>query len=176
MRRIAIVGTLMTAMLAGGQAFANHPPASEAAQFRDYDGDGYDDRDHRRYRRPHRHEETSWQLLAQTHVRRRSYEEIDLSRGAGRFKRIMLAVEHGSAFVRGVRITFANGDTFEPEVRGRLDRDRPAITIDLPGEARNIEKIEFFARDSRWRDHATINVWGERVERERRDPRRSGWY
>jgi hypothetical protein len=199
MRRIAIVGTLMTAVLAGGQAFANHPPdaqadaqmeiaaqiqieaakvkaAFEAAQFRDYDGDGYDDRDRRRYRRPHRGDEKGWQLLGQTQVRRRGYDEIDLGREYGRFTRIMFAVDHGRAFVRGVRITFANGDTYEPEVYGRLDRDQPAITIDLPGDARKIEKIEFFARGGRWRDSATLNVWGERIERQHRHPRRGGWY
>jgi hypothetical protein len=184
-------------MLAGGQAFANHPsPAAqpaldmdmeiaakinlenqrvkaafEAAAFRDYDGDGYDDRDRRRYRRPHR-EEISWQLLGTASVRgRRGYEELDLGREMGRFTKIMLAVDRGSVFVRGVRITFANGDTFEPEVRGELDRDQPALTIDLPGETRAIEKIELFARGGGYRRGATLNVWGAKLEQQRPRPR-----
>jgi hypothetical protein len=75
-----------------------------------------------------------------------------------------------------VRITFANGETYEPETNVRLHQGSASLAIDLPGNTRAIETIELRLRDLPRRGKATVQVWGEKTERARIPRQRPGWY
>lgn len=62
----------------------------------------------------------------------------------GPIERLRLDADNGDIYCRSVRVTFANGQR-RNVFSGRLDDRRPRV-VDLPGEQRNVRRIDFRCR------------------------------
>ncbi|MCE9581848.1 MAG: hypothetical protein K8T20_04955 [Planctomycetes bacterium] len=83
--------------------------------------------------------------------------------GDGRFTAIKIDVDEGNLEMYDVKVTFGNGDPFSPDTRMQFDENTRSRTIDLPGEARAIRKIEFWYRSKGRKGRATVTVFGKRA-------------
>ena len=106
-----------------------------------------------------------WQLLG---TRRVSFaaerDVIDVGLRAGAFTAIKLEVEGGSLEMYNIRVTFGNGDTWSPNTRLTFGAGSGSRTIDLPGPARGIRRIEFWYRSRIRRGQATVRAFGRTVD------------
>ena len=59
-----------------------------------------------------------------------------------------------------IRLVFGDGETFSPETRVQFREGSWSRTIDLPGGARVIRRIEFWYRSELKRGRATVRVYG----------------
>ncbi|MEK7469823.1 MAG: hypothetical protein AAB074_20840 [Planctomycetota bacterium] len=89
-------------------------------------------------------------------------DTIDCS-GDGKFSAIKIDVEDGNLEMYDLKVTFGNGDPFSPGTRYEFNEGTRSRTIDLPGDARNIRKIEFWYRSKLKKGRATVTVFGKRA-------------
>lgn len=82
-----------------------------------------------------------------------------LSSESNKLYRRLRVETRGNVRLRTMRVTFANGQAFAPNVAGMESNDRRAF--DLPGESKRIERIEFDYRASGNGTHAVV-AFGER--------------
>ena len=154
MSKKILLGTLFASLLTAGTALAQPVNPFTARQVY---GNHYEPQ----------HRFARWTSLGLILVGdRRDNDTLHVGRDDGRFSKLRLVVQRGSAFLTGARITFANGETMVVNLRGEL-RDGVAM-IDLPGRARAIRSIELheaFVRRGGWfprRQRALVEVFGER--------------
>lgn len=84
-------------------------------------------------------------------------------RGEGRFWSVRLEATGADLEMYDLRMTFGNGEVFEPGIRVHFQEGSWSRRIDLPGGHRHIRKIEFWYRASRpGPGQARIAVWGLR--------------
>ncbi|KAF0245262.1 MAG: hypothetical protein FD180_1809 [Planctomycetota bacterium] len=83
--------------------------------------------------------------------------------GDGRFSAIKIDVDEGNLEMYDLKITFGNGDPFSPGTRYEFNEGTRSRTIYLPGDARNIKKIEFWYRSKFKKGRATVTVFGKRA-------------
>jgi HSP20 family molecular chaperone IbpA len=83
--------------------------------------------------------------------------------GEGLMNAIKIDVDDGNLEMYNVKITFQNGDTHSPDTRYNFDQNTRSRTIDLPGDARAIRKIEFWYRSKFQKGRATVTVFGRKV-------------
>jgi hypothetical protein len=103
-----------------------------------------------------------WELLGARRVSFRAEKDvIGVTAREGLFTAIKLEVEGGTLEMYNVRITFGDGETFSPETRFVFREGTWSRTIDLPGKARVIRKIEFWYRSELKRGRATVRVYGK---------------
>jgi hypothetical protein len=103
-----------------------------------------------------------WELLGTRRVSFRAEKDaIGVTAREGLFTAIKLEVEGGNLEMFNVRITFGDGETFSPETRFVFREGSWSRTIDLPGNARVIRKIEFWYRSEVKRGRATVRVYGK---------------
>lgn len=94
-----------------------------------------------------------WVLLGEREVDfRRDHDRIEVGRHEGRFKQIQFKVKDAPIEVSGLVITFGNGQKFSPKVHHRFPEGSGSRVIDLPGERRNIARIEFDYRSIKRRE------------------------
>ncbi len=102
-----------------------------------------------------------WELLG---ARRVSFavdhDAIEVGPREGLFTAVKIEVEGGNLDMYNIRLTFANGDTWSPNTRVLFRAGAWSRTIDLPGPARRIRKIEFWYRSRLRRGQATVRVFG----------------
>jgi hypothetical protein len=102
-----------------------------------------------------------WELLGSRRVSFRAEKDVIAVTGReGLFKAIKLEVEGGNLEMYNVRVTFGDGESFSPETRFEFREGSWSRTIDLPGKARIIRKIEFWYRSELKRGRATVRVFG----------------
>ena len=81
----------------------------------------------------------------------------------GAFTAIRFVVKGGSLNMHRCVIHYENGETEEIEVRHNFTRGSGSRVIDLPGNKRFIEKIEFIYDTKNISPHrAVVTVWGRR--------------
>ena len=103
-----------------------------------------------------------WELLGSRRVSFRAEQDvIGVTAREGLFTAVKLEVEGGNLEMYNVRITFGDGETFSPETRFVFREGSWSRTIDLPGKARIIRKIEFWYRSELKRGRATVRVCGK---------------
>jgi hypothetical protein len=99
-------------------------------------------------------------MLGEQAVRgKRDRDVIMVGRREGRFTRLMVVVEDSDLEVHSMEVVFAGGDRFNPRLRHIFreeDRTRP---IDLPGNSRVIERIEFRYGNLPGGGAARVQVW-----------------
>ncbi len=103
-----------------------------------------------------------WELLGRKEV---SFlverDTIDVGRSEGRFRALKLVVEGAPVEMRDIRVTFGDSSTFHPETRLMFAANSVSRTIDLPGGARIIRKIDFvYRKTSGLFRQATVSVYG----------------
>jgi hypothetical protein len=102
-----------------------------------------------------------WALLGTRKVSlAKETDVIDVTRRDGRFSALRIDVEDGPLDMFNIRVVFANGESFSPTVRINSRADDLSRVIDLPGEARAIERIIFHYRGPQRLGAATVKVYG----------------
>jgi hypothetical protein len=102
-----------------------------------------------------------WELLG---TRRVSFaaerDAIEVGIREGAFTAIRIEVVGGILDMYNIRLTFGNGDTWSPDTRVTFREGSWSRTIDLPGPARVIRRVEFWYRSRLRRGQATVRVFG----------------
>ncbi|HEV8303516.1 MAG TPA: hypothetical protein VGQ25_01030 [Gemmatimonadales bacterium] len=108
-----------------------------------------------------------WELLGTRRVSfaaERDVIEVGIREGGGEgggaFTAIRIEVVGGVLDMYNIRLTFGNGDTWSPDTRVAFREGSWSRTIDLPGPARVIRRIEFWYRSRLRRGQATVRVFG----------------
>jgi hypothetical protein len=79
----------------------------------------------------------------------------------GVFTAIKIEVAGGNLEMYNIRLTFGTGDTWSPNTRVQFQQGSWSRTIDLPGPARVIRRIDFWYRSRLRRGTATVRVFGQ---------------
>ena len=79
----------------------------------------------------------------------------------GAFTAIKIEVAGGNLEMYNIRLTFGTGDTWSPNTRVQFQQGSSSRTIDLPGPARVIRRIDFWYRSRLRRGTATVRVFGQ---------------
>ncbi len=102
-----------------------------------------------------------WELLGTRVVNFRAEKDVIAVTGReGAFRALKLEVEGGNLDMYNIRVIFGDGSVFSPETRINFREGSWSRTIDLPGAARVIRRIEFFYKSEVRRGRATIRVYG----------------
>lgn len=89
-------------------------------------------------------------------------DRIAVGRVDGRFRRVMIVVEHSSIDLYGMDVEFADGTHFRPDVRHRFGENQRSRSIDLPGDARTIRDVTFKYSNLPGGGSAQVELWGHR--------------
>jgi len=103
-----------------------------------------------------------WELLGSQEVNfNRDRDRIDVGKSEGKFKQIEVRVQGAPVEIRDMTVTFGSGETFSPKLRHRFDEKSKSRIIDLPGERRNIKRIDFdYQSPDRREGKAKVSVYG----------------
>src|SRR5262249_50103759 len=102
----------------------------------------------------------NWELLGTRKVSFAAEKDVISAKHQGRFRAIKLEVEGGNLDMYNIRLVFGDGTTFSPDTRVEFHEGSWSRTIDLPGDARVIRRIEFWYRSELKRGRATVRVYG----------------
>jgi hypothetical protein len=116
-----------------------------------------------------------WALLGTRKVSlAKDTDVIDVTRREGRFTALRIDVEDGPLDMFNIRVVFSNGQSYSPTVRINSRGDDLTRVIDLPGEARTIERIIFHYKGPQRLGAATVRVYGREAEPETSGDRPTG--
>ncbi len=88
------------------------------------------------------------------------HDAIAIGRDDGRFRSIMMVVERAPVEIHDLVITFGNGERFEPRTRLTFGPDTTSRSIDLPGNARFIRRVDFRYGNLVAGARAKVELWG----------------
>jgi len=92
-----------------------------------------------------------WTYLGQANVNGRvDRDRVPVGRGRGRFQRIQIRVDREPIEFYRVVVHYANGRSEEVDVRQRISAGGQTRAIDLRGDDRAIDSVEFFYAKGRW--------------------------
>jgi hypothetical protein len=104
-----------------------------------------------------------WELLG---TRRVSFavdhDAIVVGARQGAYTAIKIEVAGGDLAMYNIKLTFGNGETWSPNTRVNFHQGSWSRTIDLPGPARLIRRIDFWYRSRLHRGVATVRVFGRK--------------
>lgn len=103
-----------------------------------------------------------WELLGERAVNYQADRDvIVVTRAEGRFTKIALGCKGNGIEILDVKVHFANGETFDASVRSFIKAGDRTRAIDLPGEARAIQKVDLIYRTRGIRDgKGHVLLWG----------------
>ena len=103
-----------------------------------------------------------WELLGQREADLKTdRDRIEVGRREGTFREIRVAVRGAPVEIYNVVVTFADGNTFSPNLRQRFDENASSREIDLPGDRRVIRSVDFAYRSLNRREgRATVMLYG----------------
>lgn len=106
-----------------------------------------------------------WQKLGQRQVAFRTDRDTIMVTGVeGRFSKVMVEVQENGVEVLDLKVHFGDGTSADVQVRERIPAGGRTRAIELPGEARVINRVEALYKTEDRRDgRATIVLWGLRV-------------
>lgn len=111
---------------------------------------------------PPRDDDKGWELLG---IRLADYkaekDAIEVTGKEGRFKAIKLEVDAGNVEMFNIRVEFGDGEHFSPETRLVFNDDTRSRTIDLPGEARVIRRVEFWFKTLGGAEKGRVKLYGK---------------
>jgi len=106
-----------------------------------------------------------WDLLGSRRVSfTLDHDAIVVGAREGAFTAIKIEVAGGNLEMYNILLTFGNGDTWSPNTRVQFQQGSSSRTIDLPGPARVIRRIDFWYRSRLRRGTATVRVFGQAAE------------
>ena len=111
-----------------------------------------------------------WELLGSRRVSFAAEKDVITATHQGRFRAIKIEVEGGNLDMYNIRVVFGDGATFSPETRVEFREGSWSRTIDLPGGARVIRRIEFWYRSELKRGRAFVRVYGLQGDGDDRGP------
>jgi len=102
-----------------------------------------------------------WELLGSRQVSFRAEKDVIAVTGRqGSFGAIKLEVEGGNLDMYNIGVIFGDGSVFSPETRVEFRQGSWSRSLDLPGDARVIRRVEFLYRSELRRGRATIRLYG----------------
>lgn len=105
--------------------------------------------------------ERKWEKLGERGVDAKlDHDAIAIGRDDGVFDAVQLKVEGSSLVMFDVKITFGNGETFEPKTRLVFDQNAKSRVIDLPGNKRAIKRVDFKFANLPGGGKARVELWG----------------
>jgi hypothetical protein len=114
-----------------------------------------DDRQDRHFDR-----NSQWDKLGERWVDGRVDRDVVAVQRRERYQRIMLVVEHSAVELYDVVIVFGNGEVYSPGTRLTFGQGSTSREINLPGNARHIERVEFRYGNLPGGGKAQVEVWG----------------
>lgn len=103
-----------------------------------------------------------WTLLGEKRVdSARDRDTIRVGRQEGRFTKLAIVVEDSDAELFDMTVSFGNGQRFSPDVKQTYREGSRAKIIDLPGEARFINRIDFRYGGLPGGGKARVQVWAK---------------
>lgn len=104
---------------------------------------------------------TGWTRLGERWVNGGGVDHDTIAVGAveGTFTSIALRVEHSALELFDITVTFGDGTTFSPGTRLVFAEDTPSRTIDLPGGARVIRRVDFHFANLPGGGRAQLELW-----------------
>ena len=116
-----------------------------------------------------RWDRSGWIMLGEQAVKgKRDRDVIKVGRREGAFTRLMVVVEDSDLEVHSMDVVFGNGERFNPSLRHFFREDDRTRPIDLPGESRLIQRVEFRYGNLPGGGSARVQVWAR--EGGRQDP------
>ena len=91
----------------------------------------------------------------------RDRDVIAVGAREGRYRRIMIVVEHSALEMFDVVVTFGDGTRFSPTTRHVFSANTRSHVIDLPGDARVIRSVEFRYGNLPGGGRAKAELWAE---------------
>lgn len=106
-------------------------------------------------------ESRGWTMLGERMVdsNRADYDRIDVPRGEGRFRKLMVVVLDGDLEMIDMLVELGRGAPFHPEINALFRESSRTRAIDLPGEQRRIHGIQFRYRNLPGGARARVQVW-----------------
>lgn len=102
-----------------------------------------------------------WELLGRREVSFRAERDvISVTAREGTFRALKLEVEGGNLEMFNIRVTFGDGSVFSPDTRIQFREGSWSRTLDLPGAARVVRKVEFYYRSEGRRGRANVRLYG----------------
>jgi len=103
-----------------------------------------------------------WTKLAERWVDGgRDRDVIPVGAREGRYRRIMIVVEHSALEMYDVVVTFHDGTQFSPRTRHVFAADTRSHVIDLPGDRRVIRSVEFRYGNLPGGGRAQAELWAQ---------------
>jgi hypothetical protein len=85
-----------------------------------------------------------WELMGRREVDfRGDHDRIEIGKREGRYRQLEFRVEGAPIEMYDMTVTFANGQTFKPNLRHRFAEGSGSRAIDLPGDRRAIRYVDF---------------------------------
>jgi hypothetical protein len=88
------------------------------------------------------------------------HDAIPIGRRDGQFREIMIVVERAPVEIFDLVVTFGNGERYEPRTRLVFGPDSTSRSIDLPGGARFIRRVDFRYGNLAGGTRAKVELWG----------------
>jgi hypothetical protein len=88
------------------------------------------------------------------------HDVIPVGRHDGAFHQLMIVVERAPVEIFDLVITFGNGERYEPRTRLVFGPDTTSRSIDLPGNARFIRRVDFRYGNLVAGARAKVELWG----------------
>lgn len=103
-----------------------------------------------------------WAKLGERTVNgRRDIDTIKVGAKKGEFHRVRFDVSGSALDLHNIVIYFGNGEKFSPDTRYTFGKGEASRIIDLPGGARNIEKVVFKYSNLAGGGRAHVTLFGE---------------
>jgi hypothetical protein len=88
-----------------------------------------------------------WQLLGEQEVDvKNDHDRIDVKRNDGPFRQVRIEVRDAPIEIREMVVTFGDGKKYKPKIQARFREGHGSHVIDLPGNRRSIDGVEFVYR------------------------------
>jgi hypothetical protein len=88
----------------------------------------------------------------------KDHDQLSVGTDAGRFRELRIEVRGGPVELNDMVVTFTDGSSFRPNFRSRYDERARSEEIDLPGDRRSINQVDFtYSAD---RSGVTLTVYG----------------
>lgn len=88
-----------------------------------------------------------WQLLGEQEVNfDNDHDRIEVKRRAGPFRQLRIEVRDAPIEIREMIVTFGDHKTFRANIRAQFREGHGSHVIDLPGNRRSIDGVEFVYR------------------------------
>lgn len=107
-----------------------------------------------------------WEKIGETFANgKNDRDTMNVPSGKGAYTAIRIKVENGAIKLTDFKITFLNGQTYEPTTQLYFGGETWSREFDLPGDVRIIKKIDFKFSDLNTKDGKTpkVEIWGRDV-------------